>query len=1152
MKITDLKVQGFKSFVDPVHLRIESGLTGIVGPNGCGKSNVLESLRWVMGATSAKALRGGEMDDVIFAGTDRRPARDIADVTIVLDNADGRAPAPFTDAPTLEVTRRIKRAAGSTFRVNGREVRARDVQLLFADASTGANSPALVRQNQVSELISAKPENRRRILEEASGISGLQARRHEAEMRLRGAQTNLERLDDILGHMEEALAGLKKQARQAERWKVVADEIRGLEALLLARRLEEADKAAATAREAVAAVERDLIAASARANAASRDAEAREAAIAPLREEQAIADAVLRRLEGKRIEIDRDLTAARQALEAAEDELTRIAGDVARETALQDDAREAVARLREELAALPLDAGLDAAIAGAEAAARAADLAREEAESALAAAIGAQAGLEADRRALARAADLAAGEAARRTKLAETARQALQAAEAAAPDPAALVVAREEEAAARDAADAAAGAADDRERAAEASAAEEARAREAARVAQNALDRLANEVAGLQAVLARAKTGDWPAAIHQVRVAPGHERAVAAAFGDDLDAALDPAAPWHWRALARPDAGIDWPAGVTPLAAHVEAPAALAARLAGVGVCADEATATRALALLPRGVRLVSPAGDLWRWDGLVRRADAAPAAAALLEQANRLALAMEALEPVRIEARTAAAAAAQARAHADSARAEARNARAAAPRAFAAFSAARDRAARLAAEIDRAADRLTAARAEADRAEAERAAAQAQADAARAALDAAPRPGDEALGPAREAALAARAAAADAAAEARALKGESAARAARRSKIEADLAAWTRRGEEAAGRLQALDRAGFDAENRREGAKAAPGPIADRRRALLDEAPRAEARKTAADDALAQAESALRAARDEDRAAGQALAALREGRAAAVTAAEAAVARAEELAEEARRGLQTDPADLMRRARAALADAAETLTAEAAAQRLAQAQRARDAIGGVNLRAAEEAEEQEARIAALKAERDDLTAAIAKLRGGVDEINTQGRERLLKAFEEVHGHFRVLFETLFDGGSAELRLTESDDPLGGGLEVYACPPGKRLQSMSLMSGGEQALTASALIFAVFLSNPSPICVLDEVDAPLDDSNVDRYCRLLDEMRRKTETRFLVITHHPITMARMDRLFGVTMAERGVSQVVGVDLQKAEALINLS
>ena len=256
------------------------------------------------------------------------------------------------------------------------------------------------------------------------------------------------------------------------------------------------------------------------------------------------------------------------------------------------------------------------------------------------------------------------------------------------------------------------------------------------------------------------------------------------------------------------------------------------------------------------------------------------------------------------------------------------------------------------------------------------------------------------------------------------------------------------------------------------------------------------------------------------------------------------------DLAEQARTAQRVEPEALLAQARAELGEeAVARLRAHEAEPRLERLRRERDAMGAVNLRAVNEAGEQEEKLNVIEAEKADLVAAISKLRQAIGEINAEGRERLLAAFDTVQGHFRVLFEALFDGGSAELRLTETDDPLSGGLEIFACPPGKKLASMSLMSGGEQALTATALIFAVFLSNPSPICVLDEVDAPLDDANVDRFCRMLEEMRKRTETRFLVITHHPVTMARMDRLYGVTMMDRGVSQLVAVDLRRAEELV---
>jgi chromosome segregation protein len=380
-------------------------------------------------------------------------------------------------------------------------------------------------------------------------------------------------------------------------------------------------------------------------------------------------------------------------------------------------------------------------------------------------------------------------------------------------------------------------------------------------------------------------------------------------------------------------------------------------------------------------------------------------------------------------------------------------------------------------------------------------------------------------------------------------LQGEVRARQAKRAALANDITAWEKRRAQAASRLEALKGEKTQAIARRNEAEATPAQIDARRRELLAQAPAAQARKAAADDALASLEARIRVGRDKERLAQNLLADCREARALAQTRFEGEEIRLTELEDEIRRTVQLSPEDCEARARQSLGASFDSLTPQAGESRLAKLLYDREALGGVNLRAEEEVIEQETRLAALIADKDDLNAAIAKLRGGVDQINAEGKERLMAAFDVVHEHFRVLFAALFDGGVAELRLTESEDPLGGGLEVYACPPGKKLQSLTLMSGGEQALTASALIFAVFLSNPSPICVLDEVDAPLDDSNVDRYCRLLNEMRERTQTRFIVITHHPITMARMDRLFGITMAERGVSQVVSVDLTRAEELI---
>jgi chromosome segregation protein len=1147
MKVTDLRVTGFKSFVDPVSLKIEPGLTGIVGPNGCGKSNILESLRWVMGATSARALRGGEMDDVIFAGTDKRPQRDIAEVSIVLDNADGRAPAPFDTAPTLEVTRRIRRAAGSSFKINGKEVRARDVQLLFADASTGANSPALVRQNQVSELINAKPENRRRILEEAAGIAGLYARRHEAELKLRGAQTNLERLDDIIGAMNDQVAGLRRQAKQAARYRSLADDIRGLEAFLFAKRWALSKAGLESAKQAQMIAARALADATVAANAAAKETEGADDGLLPLREEQTIAEAILRRIEGNRFAIERDLKAAEDALSVAKADLVRIGNDMGRESSLLDDAKANLARLFSDQAALPEDDGDSDALAKARATVDAANLERQRVEDDLTAALTARASAQGERTAQMRACEDAKGQLSRRHSALLQAQANVDRLQAALPTSDALNAARAQVDAIVQAAEEAGEKADATEKRAEAAALEEALARETARLSQNTLDRLTSEISALEAATRQTAKGAWPKVLDQIKPQAGYERALAAALGDELEAALDSKAPIFWSGTN--GAKVEWPFGTQTLAQCIDqAPDAMAARLRAIAVIAQDRF--DGFTAIPVGGRVVTKEGDMRRWDGFVRRANAIAGNAVLLEQRAKLDMLLETLPQSKVDAQRDASANAAARAQADQSRALAKAARADAPRAFAAVSDARDKVMRLENEYARAQTSLDQSVTQVAAMEEECAQAKALVDVTQTLLAALPDIHDDgpiALLQAKVAA--ARQDASYAQTEVSTLQGEARARAARRATIAADMIAWEKRGEQARLRMDDLAEDQIQATARQAQALDAPLQIEARRKELLAQVPAAQARKSAADDALVRLESAIRAGRERERLAQSRLADCREAHALAQTRFEGDEIRLSELEEEIKRTVQLSPDDCEGRARQALGASFDTMTAQNGEARLSKLLYDRDALGGVNLRADEEMAEQETRLTALIADKDDLTAAIAKLRGGVDQINAEGKERLATAFEEVHTHFKVLFAALFDGGFAELRLTESEDPLGGGLEVYACPPGKKLQSLTLMSGGEQALTASALIFAVFLSNPSPICVLDEVDAPLDDSNVDRYCRLLNEMRERTQTRFIVITHHPITMARMDRLFGITMAERGVSQVVSVDLTRAEELI---
>jgi chromosome segregation protein len=1147
VNITELRLLGFKSFVDPAKAPIENGLTGVVGPNGCGKSNLLEAVRWVMGATSAKSMRASDMEDVIFAGSAGRPAREFAEVTVVLTQARGRAPAPFQNEDTLEVTRRIRRGLGSLYRINGKEVRAKDVQLLFADAATGANSPALVRQGQISELIAAKPQNRRRILEDAAGIAGLHARRHEADLKLKAAETNLTRLDEVLAEIEGQAASLKKQARQAERYRGLAQTLRETEALLLHRRWNEAREREADAQGFLRDAERVVAQAAADASAAERAANDAREALGPLREEEMVAAAVLRRLEGVRVGLERDVAEADAVIARCDEDAARATNESERLDALKQDANTSLQRLNAEAADL---GGGDEAQAAA--ALKAAEAAREAAASKRAQAEAELEKLAADaaaRKARAQAlSDAAATAKSRLERLAER-KRALDGQASTLPQANTLQqrLTEAQKAAAKAAEETA------KHRAALSEAEDALLKAEAAdentwgpyRAAETAFNALNAEMRGLEK-LTPPEAGKFPPVLNAIEVEPGYERALAAALGEDIEASVNADAPLRWAGAKAPAAAL--PDGAQSLSKFVKAPEALAARLALVGVIDAKDGAKLARELAP-GARLVSREGDLWRWDGFMRRADAPQPAAARLEHKNRLAAA-------RAELKTAEAAFAKAKAASDAAKA-ARQSAEAKLRTLRAdtqkFVAAEAQAAREAERTDAELARLTERRADLDAQAlalaAEIAEAQGAAHAAAGAVGDAPAEADTAaLGTARAAVESARATAAEAAANTAALVRDKTQREARRSVVAAEIKQWQARVADADKRLAALGAELNAIAKRRDAAKAAPVEARAKLEALMDEAGAAEQRRQGASDKVAEAEAAARQASDAARAAEQAHASAREKRAGADAHAEAARTRVADVTTLAHEQAAVPPEQLAGLAGALLTGPLGEAPIGEVERRLERLKAEREAAGPVNLRAQEELTEAQERIDTLAREKEDVAQAVTKLRRAITTLNNEGRARLLRAYEEVDAHFAQLFSTLFEGGQANLKLTESEDPLEAGLEIFAQPPGKRLTNLSLLSGGEQALTATALIFAVFLANPAPLCVLDEVDAPLDDANVDRFCRMLEEMKRLTTTRFIVITHNPVTMSRMDRLYGVTMPEQGLSQLVSVDLGRAQAL----
>lgn len=1138
MQIKRLKLSGFKSFVEPAELRIEPGLTGVVGPNGCGKSNLLEAIRWVMGENSPKSMRSGGMEDVIFAGTATRPPRDFAEVVLQGETADGEE---------LDVTRRIERGAGSAYRVNGRDVRAKDVSLTFADAATGAHSPALVSQGKIAQVIAAKPAECRQMLEEAAGIAGLHVRRRDAESKLRQTETNLARLEDLMAGLDTQMASLRRQAKQAERYTKLSEEIRVSEARLLFARWRDAAAAAAAAREEAKAADARVAQAQKASEAAQKAQHAAATALAEAREE--LAD---RRddssAHGHRMAaLGSQLEAAEQRLADLTRQKTRLEEDRGEADRLTKDAAEALARLEKSLADSEKSLAEDetrrptlaARLEDQERAGRAAELA-------FAKATADHAGVEAEWR-VAQAAIAQAQ--ARIDRLESEARRqdAARAALSASSDPDAAV-----DAAKQAAVETAKTLAELRENLARQQARKQ-ELQETRDETASALSAVRAELAGIEreySALARdrearekraaGRTG-LPAALDRVRAEKGYERALAAVLGRDAKSPL-----------GTPDANTDgrfWTGRDAPrpvadsLAGRVrDCPPQLAARLALVHV-----TETDDGRALQPGEWLVTLAGALRRWDGFIARGEGA-AEAAQLEAENRFSDLAAQLPGVRITAEAAEAAQAAAQEQlselqrgliaAERAVGEAGERERQALRSLDQAEAARERVAAQLAQLAASASDLAEQREQAD---AELTAVQVKLaalpdpDAGRAALDAARAKHEEARSLLQSAT-------AELAAHDQALAVARERTAAQRT----DMASWQARSGDAARRLS-------DFARRLEEIEQDQAVYAAKPAGLIREIEQGDAVRQRLGKELAEAEAAVASATTAAQGADQnfaqaneALSSAREARAGSAARAENEESRRSEMARISGERFQCPPPMLPGR----FGFDAETVgNSSAESEEMERLTASRERIGPVNLVAAEELATLETQAGSSAEEQAELAEAVNRLRGSIGNLNREGRERLRAAFEQVDTHFRRLFTRLFEGGQAHLALIDSDDPLEAGLEIFAQPPGKRLQSLTLLSGGEQALTAIALIFALFLTNPAPICVLDEVDAPLDDANIDRFCDLLEAMTHETDTRYLIVTHNAVTMSRMHRLFGVTMVEQGISRLVSVDLGAAEQLL---
>ena len=1156
VRLQEIRLRGFKSFADPADLVIGTGITGIVGPNGCGKSNIVEAILWAMGESAPSSVRTSEMDEVIFAGGSKRHARNSAEVSLLVSReGDQRVPARLLNGGSrllngedLEITRRITRKSGSVYRVNGREVRARDVHTLFGDAGGGARSCAIVRQNRIGELVNAKPVARRQLIEDAAGVSGLHQRRHEVELRINATVRNIESIDEELASLDRQIGALRREAKRAQRYRKIAENLRHAEALLAFSRWRHAA-------EAVSRIRGDLAAATAEAARATAEATAAESArseqsesLAPLRARQQEAAAALARTESEDAGLGERIDAADRDAKAFAARIEQLHSDLARERQLMADAEESLAELARTEAERPDDHGntLRRELAEAELRAAAGEAPLAEAEANLDALNQAVASLEARNR------QVRQSESETRSALAgvineiEAATRDIGGAERELTDTREEVAsAAEAEAQARLAAEEAGRYAERLEAARTAAEQAEQDARAAHADAAQRLAALEAERSALMGMLPNPDNGTEPVLAH-IRADAGIETALGAALGEwlHLPAKESAQGPSGWVRLDRSGETMPLPDGARPLAEFVRAPSALGARLRHTGLVSSAEGEMLQRSLQP-GQCLVSADGEIWRWDGLHVAADRSESDAANRVAArNRIACLDAEVETVRKATHSLEADAADrssARAVRTGEATEARKTQRARESALAERAGSH---ARAQSRLELAEARLESLRL--DRGKAVRI----QTDLERRLDDLceemANSSSSEALcaraGEARSRAATLRAEALARAADCERLRNALATLEAERERRLAERTGWERRREAASSRCGDLEDRLKAAEKAMQTALEAGPALKERRHrlaSLLDEARR---ECSMADDMLAGAEATLQEAVRRVRTAEARQAETREAAARLEERAGAAETRAAEAAqglldtagcspESAPRKLQTD---------------AESLSEpEAYEGEILSLRQQRDRMGPVNLRAEADLAELEDARQTLASEREDLAAALARFGDAIRTINDEGRRRLQEAFSAVDRNFGDVFTSLFgEGASASLALIDSEDPFEAGLEIYAQPPGKRLLSLAQMSGGEKALTALALIFALFLTKPAPVCVLDEVDAPLDDANIQRFCDMLEDVAARTDTNFLVITHHAITISRMDRLYGVTMVERGVSQLVSVDYQE--------
>ena len=1143
MKFKSIRISGFKSFLEPTEIDLNEGLTGIVGPNGCGKSNIVEAMKWVMGENSARQMRGEGMDDVIFSGSNERPARNFAEVTIKLDNTEKKAPANFNQFDEIEISRKIEREKGSTYRVNSKQVRARDVQLIFADSASGARSSGIVSQGRISQIIESSLEERRIILEEAANIKGLHNRRHEAELKLNGATDNLSRLLDIENTYNEQLIELEKQGRKAARYRSVGDRLRKAEASLFLSLLNTAEKEFDELETKFEKSKNNVEEAQINLSKNTKSKLEIFNKLPELRKIETEKAAILQSLNISKIRLEEEEATSKFTLNNVLNQITQIETDIKREIEIKDDANKTIANLLLEKDKLQLDTK-DFTTKKNDASKKVNELKikSEDADAKLSSINSEIFSIKSDKSDL----ENRINNLKEKIKNSEDQKSQFNITE----DKKLIdehnkkrvnieKLIKEEN--------------------------------EKLELIKKQLENKENLNINLKEKKAKIDydLNVMRADLHSLSSLLGYDEfknntleatiddignlqdAIGSVLGETILAPVksdnsDEQNISYWKDGITAKFEEKLPEGATPIISKIKKNSILDIALIGIGIVENEKIALKLQKELSFGQALTTLKGGLWRWDGYVQPLGVQNSYSERLQQITKLRNLQDELPSKEKEEVTIVN--------------EINKNELELKKFFGTTKEIESKISLLNNELNDTKLSISSLDSKINSSNILLKEHQNILDTSQKELVDLEKLSEKSLNlptlladelKIRNAADQCRNELTDAMAAEQQIRNQESYQQRNLMQINNQKNDWENRKDEAETRIKSLKERLDNLKEDKSRLEKLPDNFVEKANELNLKIETAEQNRNFAADKLVQTETLLNEAEKLEKSSEQNLASFREDMIKVEASLNLAKTKIENIEDRVYEKLRIKSNQLKEIVN--LSDNEELNTSietlEKTVQRLLNE---RESLGAVNLRAEEEMNEMRQKIELMSKERVDLELAIEKLKSGIFELNKEGRQRLKDSFELVNKNFKNLFKKLFGGGDAELKLVGDDDPLKAGLEILASPPGKKMQLLSLLSGGEQALTAISLIFSVFLCNPAPICILDEVDAALDDSNVGRFCNLLDKIVDETETYFLVVTHHRLTMAKMNRLFGVTMEQKGISRLVSVDLEQANKIKDIA